>query len=706
MSDAEQPGDGASGRGTGPAGTGPGGSGPGGAGPVDELQPRKLSDAARARLQSGLGVPGLFVAVYSSVGFSIYFALGVVADRGLGLTPLIFLAAGLLFVLTTLSYVEGGAMIRERGGSSSFARHAFNELIAFIAGWAILIDYLIVAALAAISVPHYLEPVSSSFSEPGWEIAIAALVIVAACLLNAMNITGRGRERRLAILALADVALQLTVIVVGVLAVLHPDRLTEQLHLFSDPSVVDIVYASVVAMLAYAGIEAASDLAPDIDVEPRALKRVVSVGALAVPLVYAGMAAVALMAVPVVAGQNGGDPHTALGGEFVEAPVLGVVSSFHPYWVADVMRWIVALVAAPVLFWAVATAMLGVSRHIYTLAINRQIPSWLGKLSNRHKTPQVAIAISGVIAIGLVVPTNVKLLAGIYAFGATLAITIAQLSIIRLRIIAPDKPRPFEVPWGMRWGKATLPIPAIFAAVISGLAFLSVLAFHDTARWVGGGWMAFGLVFYVIYRKGFEGTSLTKRVSVSEQALTKQVREVSYRNILVPIFGTKLDDDIVATAGRLASAEQESGGGEGDTRIDVIYVLEVPLTLPLDARLPPEREKAAKRALKRASEVGDEYADVEVSSELIRARDVGAGIVEAARRTGAEAIVVGAEPPSKIRGGARYGGIGAAKPAEIGAATEYVLKKAPCRVLLTAPPEAEPEPDVVPKPAPTAAHAD
>ena len=95
-------------------------------------------------LERGLGVPGLFVAVYSAVGFSIYFSLGVVADRGLGLTPLIFLAAGLMFVLTTLTYVEGGAMFRERGGSSSFARHAFNELIAFIAGWAILIDYLIV----------------------------------------------------------------------------------------------------------------------------------------------------------------------------------------------------------------------------------------------------------------------------------------------------------------------------------------------------------------------------------------------------------------------------------------------------------------------------------------------------------------------------------------------------------------------------------
>ena len=234
--------------------------------------------------------------------------------------------------------------------------------------------------------------------------------------------------------------------------------------------------------------------------------------------------------------------------------------------------------------------------------------------------------------------------------------------------------------------------------MVSGLAFLSVLAFHDTARWVGGGWMAFGLLFYVVYRKVFEGTTLTKRVSVTEKALTKQVPEVAYRNILVPVFGTKLDDDIVSTAGRLAAAEQEEADGEAsEARLDLVYVIEVPLTLPLDARAAARAARSeARRALERASEVGEEYEDVEVQRRgdprprgRRRHRRGGA----AQRRRGDR---VGGEPPSKIRGGATLGGIGAAKPAEIGAATEYVLKKAPCRVLLTAPPEAvraEPEPE-------------
>ena len=300
----------------------------------------------------------------------------------------------------------------------------------------------------------------------------------------------------------------------------------------------------------------------------------------------------------------------------------------------------------------------------------------------------MAIAISGAIAIGLVAPTSVKLLASIYAFGVTLTITIAHLSIIRLRFREPDRRRPFRIPWNVPWRGASLPVPAVFAALVSGLAFLSVLAYHNVARWVGIGWMAFGLVFYVVYRLVFEETSLTKRISVTEQALIKQAPEVAFRDILVPVFGTALDDDIVATAGRLAAAEGEEVDAESnESRLDIVYVVEVPLTLPLDAELPPEREEEAQRVLARAKQVGEEYEDVTVSAEVVRARNAGAGIVEAARRSGAEAIVVGGEAPTKIRGGAMLGGIGAAKPAEIGAATEYVLKKSPCRVLLTAPPE-------------------
>lgn len=635
------------------------------------------------RAKRWLGVPFLYSAASAAVGFSIYFSIGVVADRGLGLTPLIFLAAGLMFALTSLSYVEGGAMLRERGGSATFARHAFNELISFIAGWAILIDYLIVIAAAAITVSHYLTPISGRFGGGDVELAVAVVVIGLAAILNIADVTGRNRQFRLVVLAVAELGLQVLVIVVGLIVVFHPDRLTDQLDLFTSPSVKDIVYSLVIATIAYAGIEAASDLAPDLEFEPADLKRVLGVGAIAIPLIYAGIAAVALMAVPVVSGPHG--PETALAGKYIEEPILGVVANYHPGWLADVMKWAVMLVAVPVLFWAANTAMLGLSRHVYVLATNRQIPSWAGKLEKNYSTPYIAIIIAALLALALAIPGDIRFLARVYAFGALLAVTIAQISIVRLRVVEPDLERPYRVPWNVRIGSHELPLPAIAGALISGLAWISVFLLHRTAVYVGGGWMLFGLVFYVIYRRYVEGTPLTRRVQVPEASLKKQQTEVEFSTILVPVFGTRLDDDIVSTAGRLADAEVEKG--KRPPRLEIVYVAELPLTVPLDSPLPKQIREGADKALDRAREVGDEYENVEVTTKLVPARSIGSGIIEEARDKAVEVIVMGGEPPTRIRGGGVLGGIGGARPEEIGEVTEYVLKRAPCRVLLTAPPE-------------------
>ena len=269
----------------------------------------------------------------------------------------------------------------------------------------------------------------------------------------------------LVFLALADLGLQLVVVIVGAIVVWDPSLLTDHLDLFTTPSLKDAIYAAVIATIAYAGIEAASDLAPDLEYEPADLRRVISTGAVVVPLLYTAVAAIALMAVPVVIGPNG--PETALAGEFIEEPVLGVVQSYDPAWLADVMQWAVLLVAVPVLVWASNVAMLGLSRHTYVLATNRQIPSWLGKLDRRHATPYVAILIASVLAFGLALPGDVRFLAGVYAFGALLAITIAHVSIVRLRFTDADRERPYRVPLNITVGGRALPLPAIFGGLVS-----------------------------------------------------------------------------------------------------------------------------------------------------------------------------------------------------------------------------------------------
>lgn len=626
-----------------------------------------------------LGVPWLFAAAFSAVGFSVYFSIGLVADRGLGLTPLIFLAAGIVFVLNTLTYLEGGAMYRERGGSSTFARYAFNELVSFIAGWAILLDFILVIALAAISVPHYLTPISGELAQAPGETVVAALVIAAVAALNIAGFTGRYRQRGLTMVSIGGLALLVVVIVAGVITSWDFAAITDGLDPFTSPTLEDVIYASVIATVAYAGIEAASNLAPELEFEPADLRHLVVSASVVVPLLYTGMALIALMALPVAAGE------TALGAQFIEAPVLGTVLAYEPPWVSDSIEVAVVVVAPLVLIWAASTAMLGLSRHTYTLARNRQIPSWLGKLSHRWATPHVAILSAAVIAFVFVVPGDVRFLAGVYAFGATVAFTIAHLSIVRLRARDPDRERPFRIPFNVTWRGSSIPLPAVAMAVLTALAWVSVVVFHEGARYIGGGWLLFGVVAYVLYRVVFEETSLTKRVTVPEEALFKDEPDVEYASILVPVFGTEDDDDIVSTAGRLADAADQPG--EVEPRVDVLFVIELPLTFPLDAPPSNSQLEVAEAALERAANVGSEYETVQVGTSMVRARSTGAGIVEEARKRGVDLIVMGAEPPTRIRGGALLGGIGGARPAEIGPVTEYVLRKAPCRVLLTAPPE-------------------
>ena len=635
-----------------------------------------------------LGVPWLWAVAHSAVAFSVYYALGVVADRGLALTPVIFGIAGLVYVLTTMTYVEGGAMFNERGGSNTLARHAFNELVSFIAGWAILIDYVIVIALAAITIPHYLAPISSELASGSGEVIVAVAAIVLVAVVNIVGFTGSRRQGLLIGITAADLFLQFALIVVGLAVVWDPGALTQELDVFGAPSLEDAAYALVISMVAVAGIEAASDLAPDLAWRREDLRHVLRAGFMVVPFVYVGMSLVALMALPVVSGPNG--PETALATTFQDAPVLGVTEAFEPDWLADVAKWAVVAIAPLILLFAATATMLGLSRHVYVLGTNRQIPSWLGKLGKRRSTPHVAIVIAAAMAIGLVLPGDIELLAGVFAFGAMLAISIAHLSLIRLRFTDPERDRPYRVPFGIRVRGAEVPLPAILGLFLALVAMSAIVLLHGGALFVGGGWMLFGIAAYAIYRKGVEGISLTDRVEVPEQALQKHIPDVELESVLVPVFGEGLDDEIVSTAGRLADSDPIAG--ESRPRLELLYVIKLPLSVPLEDPPPEAKVAEAERALARAMEVAEEYPSVETVQGWVAARSEGEAIVEQAALRDVEAIVIGGEAPTRIRGGAVLGGVRGAKPAEIGPVTEYVLRHAPCRVLLTAPPELGVEP--------------
>src|ERR671939_342737 len=145
----------------------------------------------RRRRQQGLervlGAPALFATAYGNVGSSIYYALGLVAVLALGLTPVVFIISGLIFAATAATYAEGTVRYPEAGGSSSFARHAFDELVSFGAAWAQMLNYIITIAISAFFVPHYLSLFWEPLRHNPWDVVGGILVIV---VLVAVNIVG------------------------------------------------------------------------------------------------------------------------------------------------------------------------------------------------------------------------------------------------------------------------------------------------------------------------------------------------------------------------------------------------------------------------------------------------------------------------------------------------------------------------------------
>ncbi len=618
----------------------------------------------------------LFAVVYTTSVSSVYFALGVVAHRAGGLTPLVFLAGGIFFQLSAMTYAEGASLHQERGGSAVLARYAFNELVSFIAGWAIVLDYTILLAVAALTVPSYLAAFWSPLGHGGLQIAVALAVIAFVAFDNLTGIKVRPLRRRIAI-TIADLVLQAAVIILGLALAFHPDRLSETVNLGTAPTWSDLAFAFPIAVIAFTGLEAAASLAGEVKASMHQMTRLVIPGSAAIVLIYVGIAIVGIGALPVHHGVSD------LGVKHINAPVLGIVESFKPVWVADVLKYAVAIGGALGLAAAAGWSMLGVSRTGYSLATNRQIPSAIGRLSTRWGTPIVVITGAALTAGALVLPTDLELLIGIYAFGALLAFTIAHVSVIALRFREPDRVRGYSVPLSVPFRGAQLPIPTVAGAVLAALGLIAVLIFHTGARYVGIGWLIGGLTLYVTYRKT-QGKPLLRRVTIPERALRHEALEPEFGSILVPIFGTPLDDDIVQTAGRLAGDTRDDVVEEGAV-IEAIWVFEMPLSLPLDAPLPEAQIHRAREALTRAKVVGEEYEGVEVATAMVRARRAGQGIVNEARRRGVEAIVLAAEEPSRVRGGALLGGVG---PLEnyVGEITKYVINKAPCRVILTAPP--------------------
>jgi APA family basic amino acid/polyamine antiporter len=613
-------------------------------------------------LERVLGTPALFATAYGNVGSSIYYALGVTAVFALGLTPLVFIVAGLVFACTAATYAEGTVRYPEAGGSASFARHAFDERVSFGAAWAQLLVYVATITTSAFFVPHYL----SIFWEPlntNPEDVVGGAIVIA--LLVVLNVVGVQEAASLNIgLAVIDFATQLLLVLLGFVLVLSPEILVENVHLGEAPTWGNLALAIPVAMLAYTGVETVSNLAEEARDPKRSVPNAYKLVAAAVFAIYFTLPFVALSALPVR--QRDGEWETRLGlppeeGGFANDPVLGVVENLGLEGrMLDALEIYVGILAATILFIATNAGVLGASRITYSMATYRQLPERFRRLHKRFKTPWLALLVfAGVAPMIVLLPGDVTFIGTLYSFGATLSFTIAHASLVELRRKQRDEDVEFLARPNMRWRGVNWPLFALLGGVATGISWIVIVFQNAAIRWSGLGWLALGFVVYALYRRRL---GLSLRETTRAPAVLVGV-DVEYRTIVVPVIRSAESEEALVAAARVAA--------ERRAIVVLVHVLELPHDVPLDAEV-PHLEEAADALLDEARELIESYG-VRTVTRIIRGRSAGLAIAEEAMRRNADLVVVGTPR--------RRHGTGAPV---FGRTVDRILKRSACRVLLAA----------------------
>jgi basic amino acid/polyamine antiporter, APA family len=631
-------------------------------------------------LQRVLGTNALFATAYGNVGSSIYYALGLVASFALGLTPVVFVITGFFFFCTAATYAEATSMYPEAGGSSSFARRAFNEFWSFFAAWGQMLNYVITVAISAFFVPHYIGGLFWEELRHGPGDIVAGALIIAA--LSAVNIVGVKESAGLNILlAVVDFLTQVLLVAIGAILVFSPETLTGNVELGVAPTWTDFILAIPIGMIAYTGIETISNMAEEAKDETQTIPAAINRVRLAVFAIYFTLPAVALSALPVhpapaasEAVRNGtvsaGDPVSLLGleevdGGFAGDPILGVVKQIDLGPLQGVGELYVGLLAATILVIATNAGIIGVSRLVYSMGIHRQVPDQLRRLHPRYNTPWFGIVVFGVIAILTLLPGQAVFLGNMYAFGAMLSFTIAHLALIRIRFRDPDLERPYRGPWNASIRGRDVPVFAFVGGTGTALAFVVVTALHPEVAFAGVGWLVLGIAIYVWYRSRQElDLTSTHKVAIPQPVVD---HEAEYDSVLVALPAEDgYNADLVATAIKLAARRRHG--------IHVLVTISVPYSLPVKGRM-REQESQAESLIEQARVQGGRR--VTGHLEKVRAGQAGRRIIEEAEDMRATAIVMGL--PRRVAGASLFG-----------KTLETVLADRPCRVVIETNPASAP----------------
>jgi APA family basic amino acid/polyamine antiporter len=455
------------------------------------VRPRRIR---RFRLRRVLGVPALFSAGYGNVGSSIYYALGIVALIALGATPVVLGIAGILFIFTALTYAEGTAMLPEAGGSASFARHGFNDLAGFAAGWALMLSYIVTISISAYTIPPYLGFFWEPFKVSPILGTLTSMGIVG--FLMVINIIGIKETSFLNIgAAILDITTQVALVVIGFILLFNPPVLFHRI-IDNWPTTGNLVFGIALASIAYTGIETMSQMAEETKQPEKKVPRALIMMIVAVLVIFAGISLVSLSAMTP----------QELATDWARDPVAGIAAKLPIALISNVLKPLIALLAGTILLIATNAGLIGISRLAFSLGSHRLQPAALSRVHEKFKTPYVAIIIFGIIALLILTPgffaTNAfENMGALYAFGSLLAFMFAHASILSMRIRRPDMERPFKLGWNIRIGKYELPVSSMIGLAATAIIWIIILITQPYSRWVGLIWMVIGFIIYYFYRR-------------------------------------------------------------------------------------------------------------------------------------------------------------------------------------------------------------
>jgi len=466
-----------------------------------------------AKLPRTLGPGALFAASYGNVGSSIYYALGVTAAFALGLTPVALILAGFIFVTTALNYAEGTAALPHAGGSSSFARRAFNPPIGFLVGWVQLLNYTATVSISSYFAVSYLGFLGSYVSAlhvlTQSQASHVAATVVLIGILVIVNIIGIQESSAInLVLAFTDLITQFVLVILGIILLLHIQDVIHSIHLGVAPTWGSFLASISIAMVTYTGIETISNLAEEAKNPGRNVPLATWWVIAAVLFVSAFLPTIGISVFPVHFVD--GSYTTALATQWKADPVAGIAGGFSvvsqtlAFW-AQV--W-VGILAFTILVIATNAGLIGISRLSYSLAGFDRLPHRLAQLHPKFKTPYVSIIVFGIVAAVLVLPgliaggKEIDLMAAVYSLAATFAFCSAHLSVMRLRFIEPGLHRPYRMPWNISFGRDSIPVLSLVGALFIGTVFTQLMFQNiSNSTFIFMGWLALGVLTFIAYRR-------------------------------------------------------------------------------------------------------------------------------------------------------------------------------------------------------------